>query len=124
MVDDDAQCQLDPLGGPRGENNAVRRHFQAARRVLGRHCDSRLHNPGAWGVAVSAIAHGAGHSLYEVRRGLEAEQDGVTDIQIVHTATGFFYLVRFRDNISDRVVEPLEPPGDWDRRDRIHRHIH
>jgi hypothetical protein len=58
-----------------------------------------------------AIAHRPLDRFGEMRRGDEAELNGVANIQVTDARPCGLYLLRLYDDIPDGVSEPIKPPG-------------
>ena len=123
-VDHRRQGELDAFGGAGGEEHAIGAHGEAARRVLGRHRLARRRQTRRRAVAVVAVAHRAFDGLDEVERGVEAEGDGVADVQIADTLPGRLDPLRLGNDVSDGVREAVDALSDRNRRVEHPDHCH
>ncbi len=115
------QRQLDAFRRARGDEHAVGRHGHAAAVQLARDGFARGQDPDRGRVAVVAVAHRTRDRFDHVRRRVEAEDDGVADVQVADGLAGRFDLARFRDDVADRVCEAADAARDGDGGSRAHR---
>jgi hypothetical protein len=117
------QRQLDAFGRARGDQHAVGRDRHAAARQLAGHRFTGGVDADRGLVAVVAVAHRALDRLDHVRRRLEAEGDGVADIEVADLASRGFDLFRLDDDVPDGVAEAVDAARDRDRGGRAHGRI-
>jgi hypothetical protein len=84
---------------------------EAMRRVLVRDGLTRFRDPGRWTVGVVPVVHCFLDSRHEVRGGVEAEGDGIADVQIVNLFTRCLNPLRLADDAADGVLKPVHPIG-------------
>jgi hypothetical protein len=98
--------QLDALGGAERHEYPIGGHRHAARGALRSDGLAGWQDAHRRRVAVVPVPHRALDRFDEVRGGLEAENDGVPDVQIPDFPAGRLDLLRLRHDVPDGVDEP------------------
>ena len=114
-VAEDAEREVDALGSPGREHDALGRYLQPAGAELRGHRGARLADARGGSVAVVAVAHRALDRLDQVRGRLETEEHRVADVQVPYAAAARLDRPRLGDDIADGVVEAGVATGDGNR---------
>ena len=102
------QRQLNPLRRPRRDDDTIGRDRHAPSLALGRDRFAGRQDTVRRRVAILARADRAVDRFNEVRRRLEAECNGVADIEVADTPARSLNLSGLRHDIADCVDEPTD----------------
>ena len=95
--------QLDAFGRPGGNHDPVRRDRHSPPLAVGGNRFPRRRNADRRRIAILPASDRCFDGVEQVRRSLEAEDDGIADVEISDLPSGCLNLLRLRHDIADCV---------------------